>query len=123
MITQFKIFESKQLKYWKVILEEPYFSISLDKLNVPDKDKDLIFYPSALNAFRNRVNPPHPIFIMKGKGKNTMRKWTPSEWTWIHLADEHIIKKQGFEYQGEIPITEEDIEEWNLKNDAKKYNL
>lgn len=99
---------SNNNKNWKVNTEMPYFAISLDKIGMPENKQLSMLDPIQYNAIKkyNYVYIGIEYFPPQSK-----------IWTW----DEDGYGLSA--YQGEIDITQEDIEKWGLNNNVKKYNL
>jgi hypothetical protein len=110
MIIKFKIFEN--LKYsnsfWLVKKNSPYFEISLDKLNVPEKLKNK--YLSNRFIKTAAVNK---IYISPFEDTHKQ--------SWSERSN--VYESRNFVYEGEIKITREDIEDWKIKKESEKYNL
>lgn len=117
MIIKFKIFETKQTqKFWKILTDE-YFFIRLDKLGMPEKVQNDI-YEHYCDYNENLIK-----FVMIGKENYGYDTY---DWHWDFNQD----KKENdfyvgceYEYQGELELTQDEINDWILKNNAKKYNL
>lgn len=107
-----KLFENMKYepnRYWKVRTDEPYFSISLDKLDVTPKDRfDGIIdsHPSYEHVF---------IFACDKFGE----KWEYN----FYDGDDHQRLNSNEKYMGEVKITRNDLKNWKMKKEAEKYNL
>jgi hypothetical protein len=101
----FKKFENSKNTgfYWKVNTKQPNFRISLDKIGMPiDK----------INIFSAWFHNSEDIYVFKE---------VSGLWSWVSIdADD---SKWDNIYMGEIKITKDDIEKWEVKEAAKKYNL
>lgn len=109
-------------KYWKVKCdfggETPELEISLKKLKVSKEKR------AELEDSMYEIGKSEPyVYIMY-----LDNEWN---WTWIETDDYANIYKnlasihdelEKMKYMGELDITEE-IEKWNMKQAAKKYNL
>jgi len=101
MILIFEKFEKG--KYWSTEGTDPIFSMSLDKLGVPEDDK---------NKFNNRPEKKrkYKIFLL----------YFNNSWSWSY-SDTGFSDK--LKYMGQVELTHEDINNWHIKNDANKYNI
>jgi len=97
--------------FWLVDTDERYFEISLDKIGVRE---DVINNYCYLNIHSILNTGLKFIFITK-IGFVMWSDCTKYEKT------EAI--EQGYEYKGDIFITKEDIENYKVKIEAKKFNL
>jgi hypothetical protein len=99
--------------YWKVRTDTPYFEISLIKMGMT-KDEQKEYLDPNFRKYFNKFKYLYFALCFEGIGSN-----------YYHDVDNSIFHKNNYEYSGEIEkeITEEEIEEWKLQNDATKYNL
>jgi len=94
-------------KFWLVRTDSPYFEISLNKMNKSDDE-----IQRFLNNQYRKDNAKLYIPINDYEGSWNSERTGKNSYT-----------QDGFEYQGEMEVTPEEIEEWNMKNSIKKYNL
>ena len=96
-------------KFWKVQTIMPNFEISLDKIGVSEKDK----MSFVSKKYYNNISDYKYIYI-----QIDYAKWLPQGmWSWS--SEEPKLSQN----MGEIEVTREDIDDWNLNNDQNKYNL
>lgn len=102
-------------KYWKIRIEEPYFSRSIKYLNekydCPIGKYDFLKKKNCVEilVIHNESESPHPY-----------------EWDWDVIDDEDALNDDGhhFEYMGSFgEATPEDIERMELERQTRKYNL
>jgi len=98
-------------KYWKIRLDTPYYEISLDKIGMSYKEQTGYL---DINYIKTYSDLTDVMYI----GTGTVKHGTDYYW-----ASTRRLDFNQFEYMGEPEITENDIKEWNFKNDIKKYNL
>ncbi len=106
-----KTFESVNKKFWKVRTFEPYFTISLQKLGLTDDD---------IQTFYNEMNQNHIkqhsfiyVFYHIKPGREIG--------DWVYSTD--FLNDDNFSFMGGVDITKEDIDKYNIKKDANKFNL
>lgn len=103
-------------KYWKIRTDEPYLSISLKKLGVPDdklkKWTSTIIKHAKDLSVRSPKNSRY-AFVGLDTTRDDERDlgWAPYTQTAIDW-----YKEQGYKYYGEIKIEDYEV-------DAVKYNL
>jgi len=100
-----KLFENKENKIYNVPTKTPEFWIAKDKIGAGD---ELSFFDDD------------PI------GYILLHYDDDGDWTWssVYSTDPYgtrYIDKP--EYMGKIEVTQDDIDEWDMRNAAKKYNL
>ena len=106
-------FEKPVNEYWKVRTENPWFDISLDKIGVTEDEKE--YYRNEIKFYIGNKY----VYIGLDYNANTITSGIGSEY-YISVAKEDF---DGYVYQGEPLITQEEIEKWHFENDTKKYNL
>lgn len=94
-------------KFWLVRTDSPYLEISLNKMN-KTKDEIIRFLNNKLIKHHEKIYIP--INDYEGSWNGPLTGGTS-------------YKEEGFEYKGEMEVTSEEIEDWNIKNAVKKYNL
>ena len=112
----YESYEKPKNCYWKVRTDTPYFEISLDKMGMVEDEKlDYI----QMRDDNNLINQEY-VYVALNYDIN-ITGTIGSEFYY----DNYSRAFDDYEYLGEIEkeITPEDIEEWHLKNDAKRYNL
>lgn len=107
-IRLFENMEYKPNRYWKVRTDEPYLSISLDKLGVPKE--------RFKGVFSNSPDYEHVFIFACNKFGG---KWEFN----VHRVGDNHQKINSEKYMGELEITEEDLKNWEIKKEAEKYNL
>lgn len=118
MITSFKIFEKVEddkdvfLEYWRVPTSSPKLEIALKKLNKISCDikKDDI----KLNS-----NKKYIYIVRKTVFEEPFIFYT--DW---FITDLHVIKSyNNVEYKSYINVSKSDIQEYNMRQTASKYNI
>jgi len=106
----YESYEKPKNCYWKVRTDTPYYEISLDKMGMVEDEKE--------NFMQIRETEDEK-YVYIGLDFNV---GMGSE---FHFDNTSSAFFNEYEYLGEIEkeITSEDIEKWELENDAKKYNL
>jgi len=117
MITEFKIFESNNKKFWTV-KTDGYFLYSLYKIGMPFHRIKTYSYLSK-NLY----------------SKNLYIEYDGELWTWMkydYTAGNTLYAENEHEYMGDVEVTEEDIKKYeddkeiyDLQNGTtvKKYNI
>jgi len=118
-----KLFENLERgEYWKVKCHFdsdpiPYLKLSLKKLKIPKEIREDII------EMTDEIGCSNYIYILHNF------EYMASEWSWCGLktddiaySDDYYDKLKDLKYMGEVDITEE-IENWQLKQVAKKYNV
>ena len=101
-----ELWNEKNEIYWKIQTTLPNMEIALNKIGMDKEDIE-----DWLNkTLRNRYVNHQYIFLFKDIYSNA--------WQWSELDYNSTAK-----YMGEIEITPEEIDEYNMKQSAKKYNL
>ena len=115
-----KKFESvdKSKCFWKVRTKDPYFEATLYKLDVPD---DLMQMYLRNDFIRQDAGEYIYIAPFQYYGKPNLPNGT--SWTKFNDAGKTHYEECGLIYQGEIKITDEDIEYMKMKKNMKKFNL
>ena len=125
MITKFKLFENQEFvqKCWKIPIDD-YFFVRLEKIGMSEEIQKSIYehYCDLHSVERIEISS-----VLVGKddyGGET------SDWHWDFNTDinykdldRYIFDGDEYKYQGEVNATQEDLDDWVLRNDAKKYNL
>jgi len=113
MITNFKIFENdSDKKYWKIKIsrvenDSEFIDLQLYKIGMPDKnikEYEFLHYHNEDAFIGYAANNP------KYKYSYT-------------AANDDFFDRNGFEYMGNVEITEEDVAEYEMRKNAKKYNI
>lgn len=100
-----KMFENHNKKYyWRIRVEEPYFSISINKLNLSKNQKDYLLD-------NNLIRKEKYIYISDYYA-----------YSWIKDKS-NSYKNSGYIYKGDVEVTPEDIQNWEISKDLEKYNL
>jgi len=105
--------ESKNKNFWLVRTDEPYLLASLYKLGANDKQIDLI---------RKNVIIKNNSKAYIGINNFGRIDWNPYRGTYSDY-NYTSFKNTGYKYQGELELTSEDIKNWELKENTKKFNL
>lgn len=98
-------------KYWKVKFSD--LDVSLYKLGVP-------YIKELLIKINSKSIPKEYIYITYNMFANKIKPWS-----FVAYNDSNIIflKNANYTYMGEIEITPEDIEKYNIWKKGKKYNI
>jgi len=107
MITKFEKFDFGDGVFWEVTTEQPYFNIICFKLGVPDKRYEKI-----------NIKHMNTICIEKCYDETYNNGW---QWDQDRKFVANSLKYQGTLTKDDV--TEEDIENWKMRNNIKKYNL
>lgn len=105
--------QKEMYKYWKVDMKNFRYSfykiVKLCNLEVTE---------AYINNFENNIIINfiiHDVYITYNKNK------LPNPWG--YSSDDDYLTRNKYTYMGEIKITPEDIENYNLWIKSKKYNL
>jgi len=113
-----KFFEGiNEKKYWVVNVREPYFEISMKKID-------------ALNCYKNiKDDETFSMYTYKKKNNKIYITYDPNRnfnnFKWC-IYDEYVkgnIERGRFEYQGEIEVTKQDIKQFKLEKETNKFNI
>jgi hypothetical protein len=105
----------KNGKFWKIPIDE-YLFMKLDKIGVSVNIQEEL-YDHFLDRFKYK-NAALAYFVFVSINVNDLADWI--------FDDNHgdiIFKKEGYERQPDIELTQKDIEIYKLKKDAERYNL
>jgi len=127
MITKFILFENQELgqRYWKILIDD-YFFVRLEKIGVSEQTQNEIYEHYC--DLTDNVNGEKFRFVYVGEdnygGKMSDWHWNFDQKQTVHRSI-FCAESPGYNYvyQGEIEVTQEDIDDWKIKKDAKKYNL
>ena len=100
-------------KYWRVRITEPYFEISMKKIGASDLYESMITNENFLDYKNNQKNK-NKVYIIYSTNNNSCK------FKWIYF-DKYI--KDNYDYQGEVDVTKQDIEQLKLEKDTNKFNL
>jgi len=98
--------------FWKVKTKNPDFEASLYKLDVPDNLIQMYLRNDTLLLFSGKY-----VYIAPFK------TFDYSSWNEFNKQGKNNYEGDGLIYQGEIEITDKDIEDMEMKKSVKKYNL
>lgn len=113
MITKFDDYNNDKM-YWIVDIEQPYFDIICWKLGVPDGRFKFINVPNVIKD--NKI------------GKTICVEYIPQsplKWEW-DITKKNAEDIKGIKYMGHLSkedLTDEDIMNWKIYQNSKKYNL
>jgi len=100
-----KLFETaKQRKYWSIDFTKPYLRVKVYKSSLSEDRKKAIIDYATYHGFETRI-----LYVEPERNELDWNSFNQYE--------------MNGEYQGEIEITPEDIEDYNRKQDAERYNL
>jgi len=113
MIINFKLFEETSgPKYWLVRKDDDLFELRLHKIGASE---DIIKYYLRLKR-KFDFHVPQDDFIQVGKRSE-------NDWGFNTILS-NSYRKQNFEFMGKIDeLSDEDIENYEIAKNAKKYNL
>lgn len=120
MITSFKIFENDEEKYRWLESVNKYWKVYLN-----DNLVELRLYKTGMD----KVDLEHWLEIsqdfFKRKGYKYIYIGLDDNYDWSYAPEEkvHHYTNKGFGYMGEVELTDEEIEEYKLKNNIKNYNI
>ena len=107
-----EIFDSHTMgKYWHINLPKNFndFGAYLYKIGVDDKSNSEIFEKISFQVYYN-LNPPTEVHVGFRNGN----------WGFYY---NQIFDDKYYIYQGEVSVTTKDIEEWDINQQVKKYNI
>ena len=107
---------------WLIRTDEPYLEISIDKLNLPQKQKDYLLNNQYIKGEKKYYNDDNKLIKIKKIYVIDANKDIEHYYLWDPQNEEEIGLKD-YIYRGEVEVTPEDIENWKIKNTANKYNL
>jgi len=114
-----KYFESVSVdSYWKIPNTKPELLVALDKLKNEygcDITEFDLYHIWAKKPPTPKFNPKRELYIILQEFGNTGMK------NWYFSDKKRKVRK--YKYNGEIIITTEDIERYELKKITNKYNL
>ena len=103
---------------WRLKTKTPFFKVGMDKIGITDEElENFLDENRAIENFY--LDKEDYILILIDYNENGDKEilWSDNrnDFTYNRIRDP--------EYMGDVEITDEDIENWNIKQDAKKYNL
>lgn len=128
-----KFFEELNLsgknQFWKIKSKTPYFEISLRNLCVDEAEYEQFFIvnPGITEWLNKRGRDYVYLEIDYNSGIGAEINWSGNQEDFNY--PEGYNQQLGYhkarvsEYMGEMEITQQEIDEWLLNNDAEKYNL
>lgn len=115
-----KYFEEEyKKKLWLVRTDSPYLEISLNKLNLPQKQKDFILNNEYITGQKKYYDPWFDKYYIIKKAYIADSNYRIEDyivWEPYKSRLKHLNQFYKFEYMGEVKVTEEEIR-------AYKYNL
>lgn len=133
-----QLFEELQLsgknQFWKVRSKTPYFEIALRKLCIDNDEYEQFFVDNPgitkwLNKRNKRFQNDY-IYLeidYNAGGIGAEIQWSGNKEGFNYPEGTHpqlgYHKARVSEYMGEMEITQQDIDEWQLEHDANKYNI
>lgn len=121
MINSFRLFERevlfpKRFVYWKLSTKRPDFLIQLWKIGMSDamiKSFDRVFDKDS----------DRDVYIYY-KGEDTPENMEHLNWTWKDIGKrDKIIGQALYKYIGQVYLTDQDLEDYEVDQMAKKYNI
>ena len=98
-------------KYWKVKFSD--LNASLYKLGIP-------YIKELLIKINSKSTPKEYIYITYNMFNNKLKPWS---FVAYNDSNNDFLKNAEYTYMGEVEITPEDIEKYNLWEKTQKYNL
>jgi len=114
-------FESKSYdkKYWTVNITQPYFEISLDKLGF-----EYEYEGDFIDIIRTQLkNKNKHIFITCFTSITKGIKKTYWDYEIFNIESREELISNNYKYKGDVPVSQEEIDKWNLEHEINKYNL
>lgn len=117
-----KKFENNEYdgEFWLMRTDAPYLEISLQIIGVSQSEiKQIIYSKRIKKSDKCYISMRYNIVDGKIVGLNN------DKWSWMpgDSNGKRWYINERLNYMGEVIVTDEDIEEYNLKKDAEKYNL
>lgn len=107
---------------WKIILngiDDIYISAKLDKIGMPkDRQERFINHYEDLLDNTTYINITNAIISM-----DFILGVKDDKFSWSFSGNIISYERLGYEYKGEILLTEDEKEECRVREEAKKYNL
>ena len=116
----------EEKKYWIIPIEEPFFSAGIYKLY------NMYSYIDDMEPFSyiEKILINNDLITAIRPGRRKYQKTViidfqiPKDSTyWGWGDDEKWQREHGYKYMGELEITNEDIENYNIFKEIEKYNL
>lgn len=113
-----KYFEDQYIRrFWLIRTDSPYLEISIDKLNLPQKQKDFLLNNEYItgkkrfyHSWDNKYYTIRKVYIADSNYRpEDYNIWELGKDKLIHFYAHHV-------YMGEVEVTEEELK-------AYKYNL
>ena len=95
--------------FWKIPTKRPEYYVALERIGMTEYVQD--YWHDMID---DRLDYGDQILIFYDLEEN--------DWAWERI-EELETEKLKYDYQGEINITPEDIEIWELKKNVKNYNI
>jgi hypothetical protein len=112
-IKLFEIWNKTIKEYWKVIYDEN-INIKLDKLGISEETQ-LRIYEHYNELIELNCIRKEPFLWLSYDGY---------EWSWdFNDTGGKSFANAGYNNKGEVEVTEKEIEDWQVNQSAKKYNL
>ncbi len=96
--------------YWQVNAKQPYFSIALKKIGMPESERK--YYINMINMFEDEDNEDFEILIF--------RTWSDEDesydWTYANLDYKNPSYRKPPVFMGKVEVGDHEVE-------AEKYNL
>jgi hypothetical protein len=105
-------------EYYLIPAQPPELNIALNKLNIPeDVQKDLYLNNEGyINDNKVFIN------INYNEKKHNKYGWMPHDDS-QYKESIYFYKTHHYNYKGEIKITKKDLDDYNTKQTANKFNL
>lgn len=116
-IKMFESFGTK--KYWRIPLDNVL--VALDKIGFPKKDqKELLnqYYSDLNDEYKDEIRKDY-MYVAYDPEDNSDTNWYYN----IDNKQDEYFNIRGYSKQPNLEITKQDIEDWQIKNKAEKYNL
>lgn len=113
MITNFKIFENNidDKKFW-VVKNDENLKVRLFKIGMPDN-----LIQTLLKLLQKDYRTDRFFYV----GYDEEDDWTYCEYN--YTSGSNIYKEKNFKYMGHVDINDNDIYNYKVRDEIKKYNL
>jgi hypothetical protein len=108
-------------KYWLVKTAKPYFEISLRKIGMPEREIERFKSRVKDNGYISKYSNMYITSVSYYNSDGAIKQiWQLQFFKANYKAQ---LERDFYEFKGKVNITPDEIEEWNMKNIANKYNL
>jgi hypothetical protein len=110
------------IPYWKIRTDRPYLEISLDKLNLPEKQQKYILNNPNITTKNFDGEVLKYVYIPDSTPdvENYYASWNPCR---DEKKGNKNFNESGYVYKGELEITQKDIDDYNVAKGIVKFNI